>query len=82
VFALTTRWPVQDRDGRISPLQKAGVSMLSNIADGKARRKRREYRQQLGIAARSTAELLQRLLIARQLGRPDQSRMEFALELA
>ena len=80
VYSLTSTWPSEHRFGLTSQLQRAAVSIPSNIAEGNARRNRREYLQHLGIASGSTAEAQTQLLIARELGLGMPARIDRALE--
>ena len=56
--------------GLTSQMRRAAVSIPSNIADGQARLTRGEFRQSLGYAKGSLAELQTQLLIAETLGYP------------
>lgn len=51
-----------------SQLRRAAVSIPSNIAEGHARNTKGEYRQQLGVASGSLAELETQVLLSRSLG--------------
>ncbi|SPF46684.1 S23 ribosomal protein (fragment) [Syntrophobacter sp. SbD1] len=54
--------------GLISQMGKAGSSIPSNIAEGQARNSSGEFRQFLGIARGSVAELETWILLAQRLG--------------
>jgi four helix bundle protein len=56
-FKLTHSLLEAQRFGLISQMQRAAVSIPSNIAEGHAKRSGKDYRRHLQIAAGSTAEL-------------------------
>lgn len=57
VYKITAELPVQEKFGLSSQLQRAAVSVPSNIAEGYKRNNLPEYIQFCGIAAGSLAEL-------------------------
>lgn len=67
VYALTQRLPRHEQFGLTSQLQRAAVSIPSNIAEGQQRNNVKEYRQFLGIAKGSSAELETQLLLAESI---------------
>lgn len=60
--------PVEERFGLRSQLNRAAVSVPSNIAEGWSREFRKEKAQFLAIAHGSLAELHAQLLLCRRLG--------------
>jgi four helix bundle protein len=68
VYALTRSFPKEELYGLTSQMRRASVSIASNIAEGHARQSTGEYRQFLGIARGSNAELQTQMEIARSLG--------------
>lgn len=64
VYSLTLTFPNQERFGLSSQMQRAAVSIPSNIAEGFDRNHASEFLQFLGIAYGSSAELETQLLIA------------------
>jgi four helix bundle protein len=67
VYSITRVFPAHERYGLASQMQRAAVSIPSNIAEGHARQHRREYVQHLSIAQASLAELDTQLEIAVRL---------------
>jgi four helix bundle protein len=68
VYRLTGGFPAMERFGLAGQMQRAAVSIPSNIAEGAARRGRKEYLQFLFIARGSLSELDTQLEIAVRLG--------------
>lgn len=67
VYHLTRRFPKHEMYGLASQMQRAAVSVPSNIAEGHTRSHSREYLHHLSIARGSLAELQTQLEIARRL---------------
>lgn len=68
VYRLTEGWPNQERYGLTSQARRAAVSVPANLAEGVAKRGRREFRRYLDIALGSLSELRYLLHLARDLG--------------
>jgi four helix bundle protein len=67
LYRLTAGFPKEERFGLASQLQRAGVSIPSNIAEGYGRGTRKDYKQFLSIARGSTLEVQTQLIIANEL---------------
>ena len=67
VYELTAEFPKRETYGLSSQMQRAAVSIASNIAEGSARGTRRDFRQFVKLAEGSNCELQTQLLIARRL---------------
>lgn len=67
IYLLTRSFPKQETYGLTSQLQRAAVSIPSNIAEGHTREHLKEYLHHLSMAQASLAELETQLEIARRL---------------
>ena len=82
IYAVTRRWPTDERFGLISQVRRAAVSVPSNIAEGCARRSTAEFVRFLSIARGSLAEVETQIIIASRLDYLDQSAETSVLEAA
>ena len=57
VYAYTRKLPSEERFGLCSQMQRCGISIPSNIAEGSKRGTRKDFSQFLRIASGSAAEL-------------------------
>lgn len=64
VYRLTAKFPSFEKFGLCSQMQRASISIPSNIAEGFARQYTKEYKQMLFIALGSCAELETQTIIA------------------
>lgn len=67
LYKLTVSFPKEEIYGLVSQIRRAAVSIPSNIAEGKCRGSKKDFRQFLRIAYGSGAELETQLLIAEKL---------------
>lgn len=70
IYEATERFPTSERFGLGAQMRRAAVSMPSNIAEGAARKGRKEYRQFVYTARGSLSEPDTQVEIACQLGYP------------
>ena len=63
VYELSSSVPQSEKFGLISQVQRAVVSIPSNIAEGYRRNNPKEYKQFLGIALGSAAEVETQLIL-------------------
>ena len=82
VYKATASFPKQEMYGLCSQLQRAAVSVASNIAEGRGRLNNGEFRQFLGMAQGSNYEVQTQIVIARQLGIGDADLLHNAQELS
>lgn len=68
IYRLCERVPAVERYGLISQMQRAAVSIPSNIAEGQARKSSGAFQNHLSIAAGSLAELETQLILTHRLG--------------
>jgi four helix bundle protein len=72
VYQVTRRGSFASDFGLAGQIQRASVSVMSNIAEGFERAKRGEFHQFLCVAKGSAAELRSQLYIALDVGHIDQ----------
>jgi len=68
IYRLTNLFPKSETYGLTSQIRRCAVSIPSNIAEGFARKHRKEYAQFIFIAFGSGAELETQLLLSKTLG--------------
>jgi four helix bundle protein len=68
VYSLTAKFPKTEIYGIVSQMRRCAVSIPSNIAEGRTRNTRKDFRQFLIVAMASGAELETQLTIAKKLG--------------
>jgi four helix bundle protein len=68
IYRLTAEWPPKEQYGLTSQARRAAYSAAANIAEGSAKKGRREFRRFLNISLGSISELTYILLLARDLG--------------
>jgi len=71
IYLLTENFPKDEQFGLVTQMRRCAISIPSNIAEGQQRNNANEYRQFLGIARGSAAELSTQLLLARDLYKVD-----------
>ena len=68
VYKITDKFPKAEIYGLTSQIQRAAVSIASNVAEGAARQTKKEFIQFLHCAQGSLSELDTQLIIANKLG--------------
>ncbi len=68
IYRLTEQFPKKERFGLSSQLQRAAVSVASNISEGASRRSDVEFTRYLEIAIGSCFEVETQLMIANEIG--------------
>lgn len=74
VYARVRSFPPHERYGLVSQMQRCATSIPSNIAEGAARKTRKEYVQFLYVARGSLSELDTDLEISTRLGYLDEDK--------
>ena len=69
IYGLTRQLPEHEKYALSSQMQRAAVSIPSNIAEGNLRRYQKEYSHFISIALGSAAELETQLLVCRRVHR-------------
>jgi|SRR5580658_1240443 four helix bundle protein len=82
IYRLTRGFPKEETYGLVSQLRRAGVSVASNIAEGRGRLNPAEFRQFLGIALGSTFEIKTQLVVAKRLEMGNQTFLNEAVALS
>jgi four helix bundle protein len=67
VYRVTASWPISERYNLTAQVRRASASVPTNIAEGSAKRGKREFRRYLDIAIGSLAEVGYLLRLARDL---------------
>jgi four helix bundle protein len=73
IYEITEKFPDSERFALANQLQRAAVSIPSNIAEGSARGHTKEYIQFLFQARGSIAEVITQLELAKMLGYVEES---------
>jgi four helix bundle protein len=68
VYRLTATFPAEEKYGLATQMRRAAVAIPSNIAEGQARYRTREFIQFLSHASGSLAELEKQALLSADLG--------------
>lgn len=68
IYSITQRFPKNEAYGLVSQMQRAAVSIPSNIAEGHGLKQTLAYLRHLAIASGSLAELETQLEIADRIG--------------
>jgi four helix bundle protein len=67
VYKITSKFPKEERYALTDQINRAAISIPSNIAEGQARQHSKEFRQFLYMALGSLAEIDTQLTIAKEL---------------
>lgn len=82
VYKATGTFPTTEKYGLSAQLQRAAVSVASNIAEGRGRLNNGEFRQFLGVAQGSNYEVQTQIVIAQKLGIGNDGLLTEAQELS
>ncbi|MGB7061972.1 MAG: four helix bundle protein [Candidatus Zixiibacteriota bacterium] len=82
IYMLTKGFPKSETYALVDQVQRAALSIPSNIAEGHSRQHTKEFRQSLYVALGSLAELETQLIIAGKLGYLEEEKLnQFLLEM-
>jgi four helix bundle protein len=73
IYAVTRRFPTDERFGLTNQLRRAAVSVGANIAEGSSRLSQKDYVRFLVLAHGSAREIEFELSVAQRLGYLDQN---------
>jgi four helix bundle protein len=82
IYKLTRSFPKSELHGLTSQMRRAGVSVASNIAEGRGRISSGEFRQFLSVARGSVCELHTQIHIAKALDFGNQGELAGAESLS
>ena len=68
IYKITRRFPREESFNLVSQMRRAASSVGMNLVEGSMRLNSREFRQFVGIARGSAAEVSYQFLLARDLG--------------
>ena len=68
IYKLTEQFPAKEKYGLSSQIQRAAVSIASNIAEGSSRKSEKDFARFLEIAIGSAFEVETQLTIANEIG--------------
>ncbi len=67
IYVITRNFPEEEKFVLISQMRRAAISIPSNIAEGAARKSRKEFANFLSISLGSLSELETQLIISKEL---------------
>ncbi len=80
-ITLTSAFPASEKFGLVSQINRASVSIPSNIAEGSSRKSQKDYFRFIEISLGSTFELETQLLIAQKLNMGNQELLKTILNM-
>jgi four helix bundle protein len=80
-FSLSRMLPIQEKFGLIGQINRAAISIPSNIAEGSSRNSDKDYKRFIEIALGSTFELETQLLLIKQLELADSEKTDQLIDL-
>lgn len=82
IYALTSRFPSDERFGLTTQMRRASVSISSNIAEGSGRKSDTEFIRFLDIAYGSVLEVVSQLHLSRSLDFVNEAEFQATCSLA
>lgn len=80
IYEITKQYPREELFGMVAQLRRAAVSVPSNIAEGQGRNTAGEFKQFLGIAKGSMAELITLIDLSKDLKYIDQIKYDEVMQ--
>lgn len=80
IYEKSGKLPEQEKYGLVSQLNRAAVSISSNIAEGASRKSKKDFRSFLEFSLGSAYELETQLIIIKELGMLDEHDCNSAIE--
>ena len=80
VYLVSAHFPVSEKFGLISQVNRAAVSIPSNIAEGSGRGTNKDFSNFLSIALGSAYELETQLVLAKEFGYMSEANLGFLVE--
>ncbi|GAB5473364.1 MAG: four helix bundle protein [Maribacter sp.] len=81
VYSLSEKLPSEEKFGLKSQINRAAVSIPSNIAEGCSRNSEIEFKRYLEIAMGSLFEVQTQLILTQELGFIDSNELEITFDL-
>ena len=79
IYLLTSQLPSSEKFGLANQMQRAAVSISSNIAEGASRKTENDFARFLDIALGSSFELETQLIITKEIGFITQEQLDIQL---
>ncbi len=80
IYKITKVFPGEEKFGLVSQINRCGISIPSNIAEGAGRNNDGEFNHFLGISNGSSFELETQLIIANKLGYIEPEALDAAIK--
>jgi len=80
IYVLTRAFPREEMFGLVKQMRRAAISILCNVAEGRGRRTRPDYRHFVLIARGSAFELETQIIVASDVGYIDETTAEQIIE--
>ncbi|MGB3075433.1 MAG: four helix bundle protein [Chitinophagales bacterium] len=82
IYGLTRKFPAEEKFGLTSQINRAAVSIASNIAEGAGRDSKKEFSQFLSISMGSCFEAETQIMLAKRIGLMKEQEIQPLMELS